>query len=61
VHEGEHCLKPKFLLLSAPASWLLRRGRGAEGSVQAAAGVASAVEAQRRALTGSDRLCHKAA
>jgi len=24
VHEGEHCLKPKFLLLSAPASWLLR-------------------------------------
>jgi hypothetical protein len=54
-------MKPKFLLLSAPASWLLRRGRGAEGSVQAAAGAASAVEAQRRALTGSDRLCHKAA
>ena len=36
-------------------------GRGAEGSVKAANGAASAVEAQRRAFTGSDRLCHKAA
>ena len=33
MHEGEHCLKPKFLLLSAPASWLLQRAE-AEGSVK---------------------------
>jgi hypothetical protein len=39
----------------------LAAGRGAEGSVKAAVGAASAVEAKRRALTGSDRLCHKAA
>jgi hypothetical protein len=36
-------------------------GRGAEGSVKVAADAASAVGAKRRALTGSDRLCHKAA
>jgi hypothetical protein len=36
-------------------------GRGEEGSVKAATGAASAVGAKRRALTGSDRLCHKAA
>ena len=41
---GSTRLKPKFLLLSAPASWLLRLGRGEEGSVKAAAGAAERSE-----------------
>lgn len=44
VHDRKHCLKTKFLLLSAPASWLLRLGRGEEGSVKAAAGAAERSE-----------------
>ena len=36
------------LLLSAAVSWLLRLGTGEKGSVQTAAGAASAVEAKRR-------------
>jgi hypothetical protein len=52
--------KPKILSLSASASWLFAAySRGAEGSVKATAGAASAVAAKRGALTGSDRLCLK--
>jgi len=39
----------------------LAAGRGEAGSVKVAAGAASAVGAERRTLTGSDRFCHKAA
>ena len=45
-----------FLLLSAPASWLLRRGRGERGFCHRPARSA----ARRVALTGSSRPCDKA-
>jgi hypothetical protein len=45
-------MKPKFLLLSAPASWLFATGGG--GKVRSRPRVLCAfIAAQRRALTGS--------
>jgi hypothetical protein len=58
-YERKHCLTTKFLLLSAPASWLAASAE-ARRVLSRPRERRAAVEAKRRAFTGSDRLCHKA-